>query len=86
MRCTAFHRPLRVLARQKTIDQTGGKRIAASNPIEDFQVFPFACLVEVSVANSRSRPNRYELRSSLFAASLQPPGRDSLSQPSRSSA
>ena len=39
MRGTAFHCPLRAASRQEAIDQSGSKRVAAADAIEDFEVF-----------------------------------------------
>src|SRR5215467_10666927 len=43
---TTLDRPLRIPAAEKTVDQAGGKRIAAAHAIEDFQAFPVFRFVE----------------------------------------
>jgi len=51
-----FDRPLGSLPGQKTVDQPRGKGVAASNPIEDFQVLPVFRLVKSATLVANRTP------------------------------
>src|SRR5579859_7155898 len=56
MRGSAFDRPLRILSRQKSIDQPGCKRIAASHAVENLKIFTVSRLVELAIAITDRAP------------------------------
>src|SRR6266851_875406 len=56
VRGATFHRPLRILSRQKSVNQPGSKGIAPSDAVENFKVFAASCLVELAVAIAYRAP------------------------------
>src|ERR1700692_1525834 len=53
---TAFDGPLRVLTREKAINQTGGEGITAANTIENLEVFAIRGLIEIAIVVANSSP------------------------------
>src|SRR5437762_1040231 len=49
VRGATFHRPLRILSRQESVNQPGSKGIAPPDAVENFKVFAASCLVELAV-------------------------------------
>src|SRR6266571_3714908 len=56
VRGTAFHRPLRLLSRQESVNQAGSERIASSYAIENLQVLAVSRLVELAIAIANRAP------------------------------
>src|SRR5438034_10918108 len=52
----AFNRPLRVLPREKAVNEAGSKRVAASDAIEDFKIFTIFRLVKLAIAIADRSP------------------------------
>src|ERR1700688_3701543 len=53
---TAFDGPLRILTREKTINQTRGEGIAAANTIENLEVFSICGLIEIAIVVANGSP------------------------------
>src|ERR1700680_3355690 len=53
---TAFDGPLRILAREKSINQTGGERITAANTIKNLEVLAVFGLIEIAVVVANRSP------------------------------
>src|SRR5205809_2005542 len=52
----AFNRPLRVLPREKAVNEAGSERVAASDAIEDFKIFTTFRLVKLAIAIADRSP------------------------------
>src|SRR5438552_18847510 len=52
----AFNRPLRVLPREKAVNEAGSERVAASDAIEDFKIFAIFRLVKLAIAIADRSP------------------------------
>src|SRR5437763_7580313 len=52
----AFNRPLRVLPREKAVNEAGSKRVAASDAIEDFKIFTIFRLIKLAIAIADRSP------------------------------
>src|SRR6476646_541672 len=56
MRSSAFDRPLRILSRQKSIDQPRCEGVAASHAVENLKIFTISRLVELAIAITDRAP------------------------------
>src|SRR5438552_8885361 len=56
VRRAALPRPLRLVPRQKAINQAGSERVSAANAVQDFQILAARCFIEFSVAIGDSAP------------------------------
>src|SRR5436309_508007 len=51
-----FHRPLRILSRQESVNQAGSKGIASSDAVENLKILAVFCLVELTIAITNRTP------------------------------
>src|ERR1700736_2738806 len=62
---SALDGPLRFFPRQKSIDQSRGKRVTPAYPVEDFQIFANWRLVEAAVVVAHRSPTVHRCRSGV---------------------
>src|ERR1700674_3258576 len=56
VRGATFHRPLRILSPQESVNQAGSKGIASSDTVENLKIFTVFCLIEFAAAIADCTP------------------------------
>src|SRR5213082_1277088 len=56
VRRSTLHTPLRLLPRQKPVNQPGSKRVPSPDPVKNLQILPVLLLIELSIAVTNRAP------------------------------